>query len=55
MCTNQNSNLQLRAAMLGEGYIRIFGTLQIGHTLHKTPWTPASAVLVFSKQDVPWI
>ena len=28
------SILQIRAAMLGEGHIRIFGTLQISHTIH---------------------
>ena len=32
MCTNVYFILQIRAAMLGEGHIRIFGTLQIGHT-----------------------
>ena len=34
MSTNQYSIFQIRAAMLGEGHIRIFGTLQIGHTIH---------------------
>ena len=34
MSTNQFSILQIRAAMLGEGLNRIFGTLQIGHTRH---------------------
>ena len=34
MSTHQYSILQIRTAMLGEGHIRIFGTLQIGHTIH---------------------
>ena len=34
MCTNVYSILQIRAAMLGEGHICIFGTLKIGHTIH---------------------
>ena len=33
MCTNVYSMLQIRAAMLGEGHIRIW-KLQIGHTIH---------------------
>ena len=27
--------LQIRPAILGEGHIRIYGTLQIGHTIHE--------------------
>ena len=27
--------LQVQHAMLGEGHIRIYGTLQIGHTIHE--------------------
>ena len=34
MSTDQYSILQIRAAMLGEGHNCIFGTLQIGHTIH---------------------
>jgi len=36
MSTNEYFILQIRVAMLGEGHrhIRIFGTLQIGHTIH---------------------
>ena len=34
MRTSQYFFLQIRAAMLGEGHIRIFGTLQIGHMVH---------------------
>lgn len=26
--------MQIRPAILGEGHIRIYGTLQIGHTIH---------------------
>ena len=26
--------LQIRAVMLGEGHISVFGILQIGHTIH---------------------
>jgi hypothetical protein len=29
-----NFNLQMCNAMLGEGHIRMFRTLQIGHTIH---------------------
>ena len=29
------SPAQVQAAMLGEGRIRIYGTLQIGHTIHE--------------------
>ena len=34
MCTYVYSILQIRAAILGKGHISIFGTLQIGHTIH---------------------
>ena len=33
MSTIQYFIFQIRAAMLGEGHIRIFGTLQIGHII----------------------
>jgi hypothetical protein len=32
--TLMNFDLQMRNAMLGEGHIRMLGTLQIGHTIH---------------------
>jgi hypothetical protein len=35
MSTNEYFILPIRSAMLGEGHIRIFGTLQIGHTIHE--------------------
>ena len=30
-----HSPVQVQPAMLGEGHIRIYGTLQIGHTIHE--------------------
>ena len=55
MCTNVYFILQIRAAMLGEGHIRISSFRDIADQPYDTRWTPASAVLAFSQQDVPWI